>query len=33
MSGQFAKLYIPLTELLSAEVQKEKALYFANNNA
>lgn len=33
MSGQFAKLFIPLTELLSAEVQKEPALYFANNNA
>lgn len=33
MSGQFAKLYIPLTELLSAEVQEEQAFYFANNNA
>lgn len=32
MSGQFAKLYIPLTELLSAEVQ-EQAFNFANNSA
>lgn len=33
MSGLFAKLYIPLTELLSAKVQEKQALYFANNNA
>lgn len=33
MSGQFAKMYIPINELFSAKVPEEQALYFANNNA
>lgn len=33
MSGQFVKLYIPLSGLLSEEVQEEQVLYFTNNNA
>lgn len=33
MPGQFAKLYIPLIELLSAKVQEEQEFYCTNNNA